>query len=165
MQTAAPTTPHQHGTTEAVQNLRRIILAGEHYRKVVADAIGLGTTESQALSSLAVHGDSGQSDLARALGLTSSAATALVDRLERQGVAERVRHPRDRRRSIVRVTDRGETMLSESHRWLRAALERVGSSDLELVSASLAVIADDLSTRTFSGQAEGWPDRSRALPD
>jgi DNA-binding MarR family transcriptional regulator len=163
MQTASPTTPHQHGTVEAVQNLRRIILAGEHYRRAVAEAIGLGTTESQALSYLAVHGDSGQSDVARCLGLTSSAATALVDRLERQGVAERVRHPRDRRRSIVRLTGRGEAMVSESHRWLRAALERVGSSDLGLVSASLATIAADLSTRASSGQAEGWPDRSRAL--
>ena len=150
---------------QAVLNLRRIILAGEHYRQVVAEAIGLGTTESQALSYLAVHGSSGQSELARDLGLTSSALTALVDRLERQGVAERVRHPRDRRRTIVSVTGRGAAMVSESHRWLAATLERVDSDDLELVSASLALIAADLSTRT-SGVvvADDWSDATHALP-
>jgi DNA-binding MarR family transcriptional regulator len=149
---------------QAVLDLRRLILAGEHYRRVVADAIGLGTTESQALSYLAVHGSSGQSELARDLGLTSSALTALVDRLERQGVAERVRHTRDRRRTIVRVTERGAAMVTESHRWLASTLQRINPADLELVSASLAVIADDLSTRTASNDADAWADVTRALP-
>jgi DNA-binding MarR family transcriptional regulator len=149
---------------EAVLNLRRLILAGEHYRQAVAEAIGLGTTESQALSYLAVHGSSGQSELARDLGLTSSALTALVDRLERQGVAERVRHPRDRRRTIVSVTDRGSAMIVESHRWLTAALERVEPDDLAKVSASLAVIARDLSTRTSGDEADDWTEMTRALP-
>jgi DNA-binding MarR family transcriptional regulator len=149
---------------QAVLNLRRLILAGEHYRQVVAEHIGLGTTESQALSYLAVHGSSGQSELARDLGLTSSALTALVDRMERQGVAQRVRHPRDRRRTIVSLTDRGQAMIGESHRWLTATLERIGPDDLDLVSASLAVIANDLSTRTSGDESEEWDDMTRALP-
>jgi DNA-binding MarR family transcriptional regulator len=149
---------------EAVINLRRLILAGEHYRQVVAEAIGLGTTESQALSFLAVHGSSGQSEMARNLGLTSSALTALVDRLERQGVAERVRHPRDRRRTIVQVTERGAAMTDESRRWLAATLERIDPAELDMVSASLAVIANDLSTRTSGNDAEDWADVTKALP-
>ena len=150
--------------TEAVRNLRQMILAGEHYRQVVANAIGLGTTESQALSYLAVHGESGQTTLARDLDLTSSASTALVDRLERQGVAERVRHPNDRRRTIVRLTDRGQVMVSESYRWLEATLEQLDPDTLEVVSSSLAAIAGDLRTRTASQHAEGWQDITRALP-
>jgi DNA-binding MarR family transcriptional regulator len=159
-----PITENSTAMTEAVQNLRRTILAGEHYRQVVAAAIGLGATESRALSYLAVNGDTGQSDLAHDLDLTSSAATALVDRLERQGVAERARHPRDRRRSIIRLTERGQAMVGESHRWLAATLARVRSSELETVSASLAIIANDLSSRTSAVGDEGWPDRTRALP-
>jgi len=149
---------------QAVLNLRRIILAGEHYRQVVAEAIGLGTTDCQALSYLAVHGSSGQSELARDLGLTSSALTALVDRLERQGVAERLRHPRDRRRTIVALTERGHAMVGESHRWLTATLARIDPDDLEKVSSSLAVIAMDLSTRTLGDEADEWADMTRALP-
>jgi DNA-binding MarR family transcriptional regulator len=149
---------------QAVLNLRRLILAGEHYRQMVAEAIGLGTTESQALSYLAVHGSSGQSELARDLGLTSSALTALVDRLERQGVAERVRHPRDRRRTIVCLTERGTAMVGESHRWLTATLVRIDPENLDTVSASLAVIAKDLSTRTSGDESADWDDMTRALP-
>lgn len=146
-------------------NLRRLILAGERYRQIMAEAVGLGTTESQALSYLAVHGSSGQSDMARSLGLTSSALTALVDRLERQGVAERVRHPKDRRRMIVQVTERGEAMTTASQRWLTATLERIDPAELDLVSASLAVIATDLATRTAGDELVGeWGDGTRALP-
>ena len=148
----------------AVLNLRRMILAGEHYRQVVAEAIGLGTTESQALSYLAVHGSSGQSELARDLGLTSSALTALVDRLERQGVAERIRHPRDRRRTIVSVTERGATMVAESHSWLTATLERIEPAELEKFSHQLAVIAGDLANRTSGKDADDLSDLTRALP-
>lgn len=150
--------------TEAVRNLRQMILAGEHYRQVMANAIGLGTTESQALSYLAVHGESGQTALARDLDLTSSASTALVDRLERQGVAERVRHPRDRRRTIVRLTERGQVMVGESYRWLEATLEQLDPDVLPVVSSSLAAIAADLRTRTAAEHAEDWHDVTRALP-
>ena len=149
---------------EAVRNLRSLILAGEHYRQTVSEAIGLGTTESQALSYLAVHGESGQSVLARDLGLTSSASTALVDRLERQGVCARVRHPKDRRRLIVRLTDRGQAVVDESHRWLAATLEQIDRGDLEKVSAALALLAEDLQTRTSTKQAAGWTGVTHALP-
>ena len=148
----------------AVLNLRALILAGERYRQMVAEAIGLGTTESQALSYLEVHGSSGQSEMARDLGLTSSALTALVDRLERQSVAERVRHPKDRRRTIVRVTERGVTLLKESHRWLDATLERIDPANLELVSESLAIITSGLFFKT-SGRDVGDARAARAVPD
>ncbi len=150
---------------DAVRNLRSLILAGEQYRQMLADAVGLGTTESQALSFLAVHGESGPSALGRGLGLTSSAATALVDRLERQGVAERVPHPHDRRQIIVRLTHRGRSVVDESRGWLAAALEKVEPSHLELVSAAMAAIADDLRSRTAARKAAGWPGATRALPE
>lgn len=107
-------------------------------------AIGLGTTESQAVSYLAVNGDHGQSQLARELQLTSSASTALVDRLERQGVAQRLPHPRDRRRTIVRLTDRGRHIAAESERCLAHALELLEPDQLEAFVQGLGVVADDL---------------------
>ena len=60
---------------DAVRNLRRLILGAERDRHAVSVAIGLGTTESQAVSALALHGERGQSELARDLQLTSSAST------------------------------------------------------------------------------------------
>jgi len=143
-----------------------LILAGEHYRQAMAEALGLGTTECQTLSYLEVHGSSGQSALARDLGLTSSALTALVDRLERRGVAERIQHPHDRRRTTIRVTERGAALVVESHAWLDATLDQIDPADLELVSAALAVIANDLFTRK-SGQdvdVDGHGEAVQTLP-
>ena len=159
-----PGSPVSSVLPEAVRNLRALILAGEHYRQTLSGAIGLGTTESQALSYLAVHGESGQSVLARDLGLTSSASTALVDRLERQGVAERVPHPHDRRRLIVRLTDRGRAVVDESYTWLAATLEQVDPAELAQVSGWLAFLADDLRDRTTARQREGWRGSTHALP-
>jgi DNA-binding MarR family transcriptional regulator len=133
---------------EAVTNLRALIMAGESYRLAVAVTGGLGATESQAISYLAVHGARGQSDLARDLGLTSSAATALVDRLERHGAAERTPHPSDRRRTLIRLTTRGEELAVAGQQPLLASLGLVERTDLPLVSSWLSVIAADLHARS-----------------
>src|SRR3954468_1055816 len=84
----------EHGdpTEEAIRSLRALILAGERYRQVLSEYVGLGVTETQAVSYLTVHGDRGQNELAADLGLSSGASTALVDRLEREGIRERFSH-------------------------------------------------------------------------
>ena len=145
--------------------MRTLILAAENYRQSVSASIGLGTTESQALSCLALHGERGQSDLARDLRLTSSASTALVDRLERQGVAQRTPHPRDRRRTIIRLTDRGRDIVHESQRCLEHAVGRLAPDGLATFAEGLAAIADDLdavSRGIAAGQIDPVP--TRALP-
>lgn len=133
---------------QAVLNLRALIMAGERYRMSVAASVGLGTTESQAISYLAIHGARGQSELARDLSLTSSAATALVDRLEGHGAAERARHPSDRRRTIIRLTERGTRLAAECQEPLRASLGLVPPTDLRVFSSWLGIVADDLHART-----------------
>ena len=134
---------------EALNSLRALIMAGERYRLAVAASFGLGATDSQAISFLVVHGPAGQSELARGLSLTSSAATALVDRLERHGVAERARHPSDRRRTLIRLTDRGERLAVAGQQPLLASLEQVEPRDLPTVSSWMRVIARALHAGTY----------------
>lgn len=47
-------------------------------------------------------------DLSRHLGVTSASMTALLDRLERAGAIERVRHPSDRRSLLITATEYAE---------------------------------------------------------
>jgi DNA-binding MarR family transcriptional regulator len=129
---------------EAVKSLRALILAGESYRQAVALITGLGVTEAQAVSYLAVHGERGQNELGADLGITSSASTALVDRLERQGIADRHAHPRDRRRVVVGLSDKGHAVVELSHDWLAASLRSIPPSDLAEVADTLQQIARDL---------------------
>jgi len=129
---------------DAVRGLRAVILAGENYRQVIAQVTGLGVTETQAISYLAVHGDRGQNALGSDLGLTSSASTALVDRLERQGVAERYPHPSDRRRVLVRLTEQGEAVLARSRGWLATSFQSFPGEEPPQLAAALQRIATDL---------------------
>lgn len=148
-----------------MRNLRRLIVAAEHHRQSVSGAVGLGTTESHAVSVLALHGGRGQSELARDLQLTSSASTALVDRLERQGVAERTRHPHDRRRTIVRLTERGRNIATESEGCLAQALQLLDPRQRASFADGLAVIAEDLDAAARSitaGRIDPVP--THALP-
>ena len=126
---------------DAVRNLRALILAGENYRQATAQMSGLGVTETQALSYLAIYGERGQNDLGADLGLSSGAATALVDRLERQGVAQRDAHPHDRRRVVVRLTEKGHMLVARSHSWLAASFGSIPPENLPTLSSALRQIA------------------------
>jgi DNA-binding MarR family transcriptional regulator len=139
---------------EAIRSLRAVILAGERYRQVLAGRVGLGVTEAQALSYLTVFGDRGQTDLAADLGITSGSSTALVDRLERRGIAERYAHPSDRRRVLVRLTAKGQDVVLSSHDWLLAALHDVPDDRLGDVGRFLRSIADRLNAQSQQ-MAEG----------
>lgn len=135
-------------TEEAIRSLRALILAGERYRQVLSDYVGLGVTETQAVSYLTVHGDRGQNELAADLGLSSGASTGLVDRLERQGIAERHPHPHDRRRTLVRLTSRGHAVVEVSRQWLLASFEDVPARDRQALAATVRSMAERLSERS-----------------
>ena len=148
---------------EAIRTLRAMILAGERYRQVLAERVGLGVTETQAISYLTVFGDRGQTDLAAGLGITSGSSTALVDRLERSGIAERYAHPSDRRRVLVRLTPKGLAVVQASHDWLLAALADVPDEALADATGLLRGIADRLDAQ--SRQMAAGPDLLIALAD
>jgi len=135
---------------DAVRSLRAVILAGENYRQVIAQVTGLGTTETQAISYLAVHGSRGQNELMADLSITSGAATALVDRLERQGVAERYAHPHDRRRVLVRLTESGQSIVTLSRVRLAASFQSFPLEGLPAIAGTLRRIAEDLRASSAS---------------
>ena len=111
---------------------------------MIVGVTGLGTTETQAISYLAVHGSRGQNELMTDLRISSGTATALVDRLERQGVAERFAHPHDRRRVLVRLTESGQSIVGFSRRCLAEAFQSVSPQDLSAVAGTLRRVAEDL---------------------
>ena len=87
------------------------------------------------------------SDLADQIGLSRSATTRLVDRLEGSGLVERRACASDRRGSFVMLTPRGEEVFREAGRvHLRGIDEHVGShltnDELAQLSALLGKLAD-----------------------
>jgi DNA-binding MarR family transcriptional regulator len=131
---------------EAVEALRELILAGEHYRQNVTAYLNLDMSQTQALSYLYSRGDMGQSELGALLGFNTSTMTALVDRLERADIAQRRPHPTDRRRSVVHLTDSGRQAIRTTGRWFVRAFDHVDPTQLPDLTVAFTAIAADLRT-------------------
>lgn len=116
--------------TTLIDRLRDFALLNNHLRQVTANTLGVTVSDLSALSYLYAQGDLGQNELAQCLGLTPSATTSLIDRLERFGMALRCAHPHDRRRSIVSLTDAGRERVLALRRVYEAALGAVPEQDL-----------------------------------
>lgn len=79
-------------------------------------------------------GERSQREIAAHLGVTEQSTSRMVAGLERTGYVERSRHPEDRRRHTVRITDAGRRTLLELN--VREAIDSLvghGLSDDELV--------------------------------
>lgn len=128
----------------AGEALRELILAGEYFRQVIANNLELDVSQTQALGYLYSRGDLGQSELGSLLGYNTSSVTALVDRLERRGIAERLPHPTDRRRSIVHMTENGRSVITEVGQTFLHCLDRVPTDSVPDLAATLTTVAQDL---------------------
>ena len=134
---------------KAAEALRELILAGESYRQVVNGFLKLDTSETSALSYLYSRGEMGPSELGSLLGLNTSTMTAVIDRLERDGIAKRRPHPTDRRRRVVYLTPDGRQSIDSLAQWFVGAFDHVGPGSLPALTAALADIAADLRIHTL----------------
>jgi DNA-binding MarR family transcriptional regulator len=72
--------------------------------EVISQLLGINRTDARCLDILDQHGSMSAGNLAEASRLTTGAITAVIDRLERAGLARRVPDPADRRRVLVELT-------------------------------------------------------------
>jgi DNA-binding MarR family transcriptional regulator len=70
---------------------------------VTAQALGLSSADFFGLNLVALRGPITAGDLAQGTGLTSGAATRMIDRLEAAGFVRRVHDTADRRRVLVEL--------------------------------------------------------------
>jgi DNA-binding MarR family transcriptional regulator len=88
-------------------------------------------------------------EVADEIGITVGAASKIVDRLERAGLAERVPNPADRRSSLLRMTKPGRNTLADGVRVARKELVRrtdtITQAQLDATTAALASLADAFS--------------------
>ncbi len=88
----------------SLQSLRELVALAGAVGPAVAKRAQLSHSELNALEML-MEDDLGPVELARRLGVTSAAASGIVDRLEAHGHVNRVPHPIDGRRVSVVITD------------------------------------------------------------
>ncbi|MCK9870438.1 MarR family transcriptional regulator [Nocardiopsis dassonvillei] len=70
----------------------------------MAERSGMNPTDFQCYTLLRVGGSMTPGEIADSLCLSTGSVTGVIDRLEAHGLAERTRHPEDRRKVAVRLT-------------------------------------------------------------
>jgi DNA-binding MarR family transcriptional regulator len=122
----------EHREAERLGELMRALTAeAARMDAAVARRFGMSDTDLLALDVLDLAGGATPGHLAARLGLSSGAVTALIDRLERHGLVERVPHPSDRRSVLLCPTERAEGFAWEAYGPLAAE----GTALLEEFSA------------------------------
>ena len=86
-------------------------------RRLVDDAMccgGASLSRTMVLKVLAAQGPLKQSELAAEFGFAPRSVTDLVDGLEREGLAERLADPSDKRARLVSITESGASTLESA---------------------------------------------------
>jgi len=110
---------------------------GVALQEALSDRLGLTVSDLRAITLLMRKGTVSTSELGDAAGLTSGAATRMVDRLENANWVERYMDARDRRRVLVvmkkaRRGEIGELYAEMSQSWISALSDKT-EAELETV--------------------------------
>jgi DNA-binding MarR family transcriptional regulator len=107
---------------------------------------GLSMSQVGALFQIQHRGSSGVTDLGDKLGVTSSAASQMLERLVQQELILRSEDPSDRRAKQLVLTDKGRQVLQESVRarqsWLSDLAETLSDREKETIIAALNILID-----------------------
>jgi DNA-binding MarR family transcriptional regulator len=134
----------------ALHLVRRLTVEVDAFARGFADAHALHPTDVRALVAMLDAKLAGEAmspgRLARELDLTPASTTALLDRLERAGHAERRPHPTDRRRAIVEPTEHalaaGGSWFGELSRAMLAELDRFDDAEVDAFTRVAAALVD-----------------------
>ncbi len=107
---------------------------------------GLSMSQLGALLHLHHAGSSGITDIGDHLGVTSAAASQMLDRLVRQGLILRLEDPSDRRVKQVVLTDKGLQVIHETararQRWLIDLAMTMSDPERAAAAAALDVLIE-----------------------
>jgi DNA-binding MarR family transcriptional regulator len=84
--------------------IRAYQTSNDNWDQAMSDHYGINRTDARCIDLIDQAGGMTAGELARAAGLTTGAVTAVIDRLERAGLARRVRDENDRRRVRIEAT-------------------------------------------------------------
>ncbi|WP_051580433.1 MarR family winged helix-turn-helix transcriptional regulator [Pseudonocardia acaciae] len=111
------------------------------FHQAVTERVGLGPTDMKALDLARSESRLTAGRLAQVTGLSTSATTAVLDRLERRGFVERRRDPADRRKVVVVATGRHDEELGGIFATVeadtRALLAEYSEDELALITGFL----------------------------
>jgi DNA-binding MarR family transcriptional regulator len=126
------------------------------------NASGLSRSQIGALMRLHYGGHCTVSLIGDELGITTAAASQLVDRLFQQGLLEREEDPEDRRTKRIALSDAGIELVRQSHEarlgWMRELTGVLSSTEQEEATRTLGRLVDaarEITGLEYGLQAQG----------
>ena len=112
------------------------------FDRVAAERLGVSDTDLHCLNIIESRSGLTAGELAKESGLTTGAVTAVIDRLDRAGLARRVADERDRRKVLVEVTPEFYARAREiwgpvAADWQRSISRRFSAEELAVIAAFL----------------------------
>jgi DNA-binding MarR family transcriptional regulator len=134
---AGPVSARRQLINNAAAEARIQQTAYDRFEDAAAAYVGVNRTAMRCMDVLDQAGQLTPGEIAVQTGLTSGAVTAMLDRLERVGLVQRQPDPSDRRRVIVRLTDKSRQLTSEIYGPLAGEItefERYSDDELRLIA-------------------------------
>jgi DNA-binding MarR family transcriptional regulator len=158
---------------EGAAAYRRYVSAEVLHGHATAEAAGLNATDFFCLNLLSLSGPLTAGQLAQQTGLTTGAATRMIDRLERSGFVRRGRDAADRRQVIVEACrpdghDEVGAALEPAQRRMQAVFQRYTAQEVRVLvdyfthaaPALLAAVEDLRDCPARHGEPPGQPPRA-----
>jgi len=128
----------QNTAKQTVISGRENEISGVLFRNIAGAALGLNITDMECLDLLFFRKVATPTELARYTGISSGAATAMLDRLENLGIIERKPNPHDRRGVLVVVAqgaaEKFGQLFGSVRQAQRALLSDYSEQDLALLT-------------------------------
>jgi DNA-binding MarR family transcriptional regulator len=126
------------GAERLMAALRDVSAAEQRHGKAIARRLNMYATDFEALSFVVERCALTTGEVGRKLGLTTGAATGVIDRLAERGFVERVGDPRDRRKVVVRPVAARIRPVSDLFEPIEAALAGLVTSYSQQQIATIA---------------------------
>jgi len=97
------------------------------FHQAVGSILGINITDMKSLDIIVNRGFASPSQLAKFTGLSTGSTTAMIDRLEKRGLIERRPNPKDRRGTIIILTEGATKKLPPLFESMSKAMEKLVS--------------------------------------
>ena len=139
--------PSDH-TKQIIYSIRRLIQASELYTKELNKKYQVSSAQLNCILTLFEYGPLPPSKIAYHMMVKSSTVTGVVDRLEKKGLAERMRNSPDRRVITIQLTEAGKKLAQNApppiQQKIIDGLKQTQNAKKEQIVRSLNMLTDML---------------------
>ena len=139
--------PSDH-TQQIIYSIRRLIQASELYTKELNKKYQVSAAQLNCILTLHEYGSLPPSKIANHMMVKSSTVTGVVDRLEKKGLAERMRTSPDRRVITIQLTQTGKKLAQNApppiQQKIIDGLKQTETAKKEQIVRSLNMLTDML---------------------